>query len=241
MFRKKKCVAMLLAGGQGSRLSVLTKQIAKPAVHFGGKYRIIDFALSNCINSGIDTVGVLTQYQPLELNDYIENGEPWDLDRTYGGVHILPPYQGVEGGDWYKGTANAIYQNEMVGVQAIRDIVDKTDDVNLKNELNREANLFNSVAEDVKGYAKDNGFVVSENNFFEKSRLWMGINMSTLMDKSPRKIAELMLMGSVMGLITCYKDKYDHKGVDSRLDILKKIHLEHPLAVNFIMFLVAHY
>jgi len=111
MFRKKKCVAMLLAGGQGSRLSVLTKQIAKPAVHFGGKYRIIDFPLSNCINSGIDTVGVLTQYQPLELNDYIDNGEPWDLDRTYGGVHILPPYQGVEGGDWYKGTANAIYQN----------------------------------------------------------------------------------------------------------------------------------
>jgi len=111
MYRKKKCVAMLLAGGQGSRLHVLTKQIAKPAVHFGGKYRIIDFTLSNCINSGIDTVGVLTQYQPLELNDYIDNGEPWDLDRTYGGVHILPPYQGVQGGDWYKGTANAIYQN----------------------------------------------------------------------------------------------------------------------------------
>ncbi|MEK4147928.1 glucose-1-phosphate adenylyltransferase [Robertmurraya sp. FSL W8-0741] len=111
MFRKKKCVAMLLAGGQGSRLYVLTKQIAKPAVHFGGKYRIIDFTLSNCINSGIDTVGVLTQYQPLELNDYIDNGEPWDLDRTYGGVHILPPYQRVHGGDWYKGTANAIYQN----------------------------------------------------------------------------------------------------------------------------------
>ncbi|MGG0719285.1 glucose-1-phosphate adenylyltransferase [Robertmurraya massiliosenegalensis] len=111
MFRKKKCVAMLLAGGQGSRLYVLTKQIAKPAVHFGGKYRIIDFTLSNCINSGIDTVGVLTQYQPLELNDYIDNGEPWDLDRTYGGVHVLPPYQGVQGGDWYKGTANAIYQN----------------------------------------------------------------------------------------------------------------------------------
>jgi len=111
MYRKKKCVAMLLAGGQGSRLYALTKQIAKPAVHFGGKYRIIDFTLSNCINSGIDTVGVLTQYQPLELNDYIDNGEPWDLDRQYGGVHILPPYQGVEGGDWYKGTANAIYQN----------------------------------------------------------------------------------------------------------------------------------
>ena len=111
MYRKKKCVAMLLAGGQGSRLYALTKQIAKPAVPFGGKYRIIDFTLSNCINSGIDTVGVLTQYQPLELNDYIDNGEPWDLDRTHGGVHILPPYQGVEGGDWYKGTANAIYQN----------------------------------------------------------------------------------------------------------------------------------
>ncbi|TKC19306.1 glucose-1-phosphate adenylyltransferase [Robertmurraya kyonggiensis] len=111
MFRKKKCVAMLLAGGQGSRLHVLTKQIAKPAVHFGGKYRIIDFTLSNCINSGIDTVGVLTQYQPLELNDYIDNGEPWDLDRSHGGVHILPPYQQVKGGDWYKGTANAIYQN----------------------------------------------------------------------------------------------------------------------------------
>ncbi|MEH6940718.1 glucose-1-phosphate adenylyltransferase [Bacillus sp. JJ722] len=111
MYRKKKCVAMLLAGGQGSRLYALTKQLAKPAVHFGGKYRIIDFTLSNCINSGIDTVGVLTQYQPLELNDYIDNGEPWDLDRTNGGVHILPPYQGVKGGDWYKGTANAIFQN----------------------------------------------------------------------------------------------------------------------------------
>ena len=111
MYRKKKCVAMLLAGGQGSRLYALTKQLAKPAVHFGGKYRIIDFTLSNCINSGIDTVGVLTQYQPLELNEYIDNGEPWDLDRTYGGVHILPPYQGAAGGDWYKGTANAIYQN----------------------------------------------------------------------------------------------------------------------------------
>lgn len=111
MYRKKKCVAMLLAGGQGSRLYALTKHLAKPAVHFGGKYRIIDFTLSNCINSGIDTVGVLTQYQPLELNDYIDNGEPWDLDRTNGGVHILPPYQGVKGGDWYKGTANAIFQN----------------------------------------------------------------------------------------------------------------------------------
>ena len=102
---------MLLAGGQGSRLYALTSKIAKPAVPFGGKYRIIDFPLSNCINSGIDTVGVLTQYQPLVLNDYIGNGQPWDLDRTYGGVHILSPYQAKHGSEWYKGTANAIYQN----------------------------------------------------------------------------------------------------------------------------------
>ena len=111
MFAKKECVAMLLAGGQGSRLHVLTQKMAKPAVPFGGKYRIIDFPLSNCINSGIDTVGVLTQYQPLVLNDYIGNGQPWDLDRLYGGVHILPPYQSVNGASWYEGTANAIYQN----------------------------------------------------------------------------------------------------------------------------------
>lgn len=104
---------MLLAGGQGSRLYALTARLAKPAVSFGGKYRIIDFTLSNCVNSGIDTVGVLTQYQPLLLNDYIGNGLPWDLDRTYGGVKILPPYQGKEKADWYKGTANAIYQNLM--------------------------------------------------------------------------------------------------------------------------------
>ena len=109
--KRKECVAMLLAGGQGSRLYALTQSTAKPAVTFGGKYRIIDFPLSNCINSGIDTVGVLTQYQPLELNDYIGNGLPWDLDRTYGGVKILPPYQGQKKADWYKGTANAIYQN----------------------------------------------------------------------------------------------------------------------------------
>ena len=109
--RKKKCVAMLLAGGQGSRLYALTNNIAKPAVSFGGKYRIIDFPLSNCVNSGIDTVGVLTQYQPMILNYYIGNGQPWDLDRTFGGVHILPPYQGKNSSDWYKGTANAIYQN----------------------------------------------------------------------------------------------------------------------------------
>lgn len=107
----KKCVAMLLAGGQGSRLGVLTSKIAKPAVPYGGKYRIIDFPLSNCANSGIDTVGILTQYKPLELNDYVGSGKPWDLDRTNGGVHILPPYQGQKGGNWYKGTANAIYQN----------------------------------------------------------------------------------------------------------------------------------
>ena len=111
MLRKKEMVAMLLAGGQGSRLYVLTQQTAKPAIPFGGKYRIIDFPLSNCTNSGIDTVGVLTQYQPLELNTYIGNGQPWDLDRMHGGVRILPPYATASGGDWYKGTANAIYQN----------------------------------------------------------------------------------------------------------------------------------
>lgn len=111
MVRKKKCVAMLLAGGQGSRLYALTNNIAKPAVSFGGKYRIIDFPLSNCVNSGIDTVGVLTQYQPMILNSYIGNGQPWDLDRNFGGVHTLPPYQGKQSSDWYKGTANAIFQN----------------------------------------------------------------------------------------------------------------------------------
>nr|QGT51028.1 glucose-1-phosphate adenylyltransferase [uncultured Firmicutes bacterium] len=109
--KAKECVAMILAGGQGSRLGVLTKDIAKPAVPFGGKYRIIDFTLSNCVHSGIDTVGVLTQYQPLELNTYIGNGQPWDLDRKEGGVFVLPPYVSSEKGEWYKGTANAIYQN----------------------------------------------------------------------------------------------------------------------------------
>ncbi len=109
---KKEVVAMLLAGGQGSRLYALTSHVAKPAVPFGGKYRIIDFPLSNCVNSGIDTVGVLTQYRPLELNSYIGSGQPWDLDVSDGGVHILPPYLGEhEQGSWYKGTANAIYQN----------------------------------------------------------------------------------------------------------------------------------
>ena len=111
MFKKKECVAMLLAGGQGSRLYALTEKTAKPAVTFGGKYRIIDFTLSNCVHSGLDTVGVLTQYQPLVLNEYIGTGLPWDLDRNYGGVKILPPYQGKSGADWYRGTANAIYQN----------------------------------------------------------------------------------------------------------------------------------
>lgn len=111
MARKMECIAMLLAGGQGSRLGVLTKNIAKPAVPYGGKYRIIDFPLSNCVNSGISTVGVLTQYQPLELNDYIGNGQAWDLDRANGGVHMLSPYQQIKGMEWYKGTANAIYQN----------------------------------------------------------------------------------------------------------------------------------
>ncbi len=102
---------MLLAGGQGSRLYALTHDMAKPAVPYGGKYRIIDFPLSNCVNSGIDTVGVLTQYQPLVLHDYIGNGQPWDLDKQYGGAHCLPPYQTALGAEWYKGTANAIYQN----------------------------------------------------------------------------------------------------------------------------------
>ena len=109
--RKKEMVAMILAGGQGSRLGVLTKKLAKPAVPYGGKYRIIDFPLSNCSNSGIYSVGVLTQYKPLELNAHIGIGTPWDLDRRDGGVSILPPYQEEKGGNWYKGTANAIYQN----------------------------------------------------------------------------------------------------------------------------------
>lgn len=109
--KSTKCVAMILAGGQGSRLGVLTSKVAKPAVPFGGKYRIIDFALSNCVHSGIDTIGVLTQYKPLELNTYIGNGSTWDLDRNDGGVFVLPPYQTEETGEWYKGTANAIYQN----------------------------------------------------------------------------------------------------------------------------------
>ena len=111
MLPKQEVVAMLLAGGQGSRLGVLTKNLAKPAVPYGGKYRIIDFPLSNCVNSGIETVGVLTQYQPLELNEYIGNGQPWDLDSMNAGVHVLPPYQKSKKTDWYKGTANAIYQN----------------------------------------------------------------------------------------------------------------------------------
>jgi len=111
MYKKQQCVAMLLAGGQGSRLYTLTEKTAKPAVPFGGKYRIIDFPLSNCVNSNIFTVGVLTQYQPLVLNEYIGNGQPWDLDRMQSGVTVLPPYQGKDGADWYKGTANAIYQN----------------------------------------------------------------------------------------------------------------------------------
>ena len=111
MYMKKECIAMLLAGGQGSRLYALTETTAKPAVPFGGKYRIIDFPMSNCVNSGIDTVGVLTQYQPLVLNEYIGNGEPWDLDRARGGVMVLPPYQAKSSSAWYKGTANAIYQN----------------------------------------------------------------------------------------------------------------------------------
>ncbi|MEA4929575.1 MAG: glucose-1-phosphate adenylyltransferase [Candidatus Limiplasma sp.] len=112
MLKKKQCVAMLLAGGQGSRLGILTATMAKPAIPYGGKYRIIDFPLSNCTNSGIDVVGVLTQYQPLELNAYIGSGSPWDLDLAHGGVYVLPPYVKGKQGEWYTGTANAIYQNE---------------------------------------------------------------------------------------------------------------------------------
>ncbi len=110
-FKKKNCVAMILAGGQGSRLMVLTENTAKPAVPFGGKYRLIDFPLSNCINSGIDTVGILTQYQPLQLNEYIGNGMPWGLNSTHGGIHVLSPYSKSASSEWYKGTANAIFQN----------------------------------------------------------------------------------------------------------------------------------
>ncbi|MDD3184852.1 MAG: sugar phosphate nucleotidyltransferase, partial [Anaerostipes sp.] len=111
MITKKECVAMLLAGGQGSRLYALTTKKAKPAVPFGGKYKIIDFPLSNCTNSGIDTVGVLTQYEPLELNSYIGTGAYWDLDSINGGAYVLPPYVTGKEGNWYRGTADAIYQN----------------------------------------------------------------------------------------------------------------------------------
>ena len=107
----KEMIAMILAGGQGSRLYALTQKLAKPAVPFGGKYRIIDFPLSNCVNSDIDTVGILTQYQPLVLNEYIGNGQPWDLDRLSGDIFVLPPFMRAKSGEWYKGTANAIYQN----------------------------------------------------------------------------------------------------------------------------------
>ena len=109
--KKKEMVAMILAGGQGSRLKSLTNNVAKPAVAFGGKYKIVDFVLSNCANSGIDTIGILTQYKPWELNAHIGVGKPWDLDISHGGVSLLPPYMSAEGGDWYKGTADAIYQN----------------------------------------------------------------------------------------------------------------------------------
>ena len=122
MIVKKEWIAMLLAGGQGSRLYALTRDIAKPAVPFGGKYRIIDFPLSNCVNSGIDTVGVLTQYQPLQLNEYLGNGQPWDLDRIHGGVYVLPPYQKIANSDWYTGTATAMLQSMLSFFRAITSI-----------------------------------------------------------------------------------------------------------------------
>ena len=127
---KKEMIAMLLAGGQGSRLGVLTQKVAKPAVSFGGKYRIIDFPLSNCINSGVDTVGVLTQYQPLRLNSHIGIGIPWDLDRNVGGVTILPPYERSKGSDWYTGTANATYVAPVISLKK-GDIVKATFDYSI--------------------------------------------------------------------------------------------------------------
>ena len=114
----KEMIAMLLAGGQGSRLYALTQKLAKPAVPFGGKYRIIDFPLSNCVNSGIDTVGILTQYQPFILNEYIGNGQPWDLDRIYGGVHVLPPYQKASGSDWYYVKGGVMLRNSWIASDA---------------------------------------------------------------------------------------------------------------------------
>ena len=121
----KEIVAMILAGGRGSRLYALTQKTAKPAVSFGGKYRIVDFPLSNCVNSDIDTVGIATQYQPQKLNEYIGNGQPWDLDRLHGGVHTLPPYEQANGTDWYKGTANAIYPRMEQYQQTISEQMEK--------------------------------------------------------------------------------------------------------------------
>ena len=130
----KELVAMLLAGGQGSRLYALTQKLAKPAVPFGGKYRIIDFPLSNCVNSGIDTVGILTQYQPFVLNEYIGNGQPWDLDRLYGGVHVLPPYQKASGSDWLANHKNfAIYIHDGT-VHYVILVVENTKSRNLSNQ-----------------------------------------------------------------------------------------------------------
>lgn len=137
--KNKECIAMILAGGQGSRLGVLTRNVAKPAVQFGGKYRIIDFPLTNCALSGIDTVGVLTQYKPLELNTYIGSGQPWDLDRNNGGVFLLPPYMKEKQGEWYKGTANAIYQNiEFIDKFAPRIRFDTVRRSYLQNELQQD-------------------------------------------------------------------------------------------------------
>ena len=148
--KKKKCIAMLLAGGQGSRLGALTSRIAKPAVSFGGKYRIIDFSLSNCVNSGIDTVGILIQYKPLVLNRYVGTGQSWDLDLTDGGVHILPPYAREEGGNWYEGTADSIYHNiDFIDVYSPENVLILSGDHIYKMDYNRMLEYHESKAADL--------------------------------------------------------------------------------------------
>ena len=152
----KEIVAMILAGGRGSRLYALTQKTAKPAVSFGGKYRIVDFPLSNCVNSNIDTVGIATQYQPQKLNEYIGNGQPWDLDRLYGGVHTLPPYEQAKGTDWYKGTANAIYQNI-----SFIDNYDKIEQVATVS-ANNDAEIGKLLADAMRKVSKDGVITIEE-------------------------------------------------------------------------------